>query len=341
MAWIEVHLSLFTHRKTIELAELLGLPEVYAAAHLVALWSWALDNAPDATLPISARIIAKASQWPADPDAFVEALLEAGFLDAEGDRCLIHDWQEYAGKLIDQRKANAERQKEWRDRHKNARKSPAPPVTPTSHERNGGRNATVTVTSPLRNGATSNGATVPNPTQPNPTEPLADSHAEHPDAPEAATATATEEVDNFKVFADEVWELYPERRGKKLGKQKCIDELRKVPSRDWDAVLLGVQNFRKSRQALEGFAPDAFRWLRDGVWRDWQEPERHVSNGHVNGNGASKPRAAPPPVYQGLDPKEYTEPGGKWYHLTHPPEPKVIRRGGTGIGSNDNKHGGN
>ncbi len=109
MAWIEVHQSLLTHRKTIELAGLLNLPEVYAAAHLVALWSWSLDNAPDAALPVSERIIARAAQWEGDASDFVQALLVSGFLDVDADRYFIHDWDDYAGRLIEKRKANAAR----------------------------------------------------------------------------------------------------------------------------------------------------------------------------------------------------------------------------------------
>jgi len=145
MAWIETHQSLLTHRKTYEAADRLDIKPVYLVGHLVSLWCWCLDNAPDGTLQgVSTRIIARAAQWDDDPDTFVNALIGAGYLDLDDDTLTIHDWWDYAGKLIDRRQANATKQKEWRERH----------------------NSNITVTSPLRNGAT-----VPNPTQPYPTQP--------------------------------------------------------------------------------------------------------------------------------------------------------------------------
>jgi hypothetical protein len=152
LAWIEVHQALFTHRKTLELAELLALPEVYASAHLIALWTWALDNAPTSCLPKSARIIAKAAQYPGDAQAFIEACVKVGFIDEVADGWLIHDWDEYAGKLLYQRDRNRAKQQAWRERQQNGDVTDEPSLL----------DGDVTVTLPLRNRA-------PNPTQPNPT----------------------------------------------------------------------------------------------------------------------------------------------------------------------------
>ena len=112
MAWIELHQAVWTHRKTFELAAALDLSETYAAAHLLRLWCWALDNAPDGNLTdVSDRAIARGADWSGEPEAFVAALTQAGWLDA--DRA-IHDWEQYAGRLIDRREANAERMRKAR-----------------------------------------------------------------------------------------------------------------------------------------------------------------------------------------------------------------------------------
>jgi hypothetical protein len=117
MAWIQVHQSVWTHRKTIAVADALDLSEVYAGAHLIALWTWALDNAPDGTLDCSPRAIARGAQWTGDSKTFVEALLGAGYLERTSDTQLVlHDWDTYAGKLVDRRKANAERMRRARAR---------------------------------------------------------------------------------------------------------------------------------------------------------------------------------------------------------------------------------
>ena len=115
MSWLELHQSLFTHRKTMQAADILDLPEVYVVAHLMALWTWSLDNAPDGVLPDSRRIIGKAAQWSGDPAMFTNALVNAGFLDIdEAGQTVIHDWQSYAGRLIEKREANTERMRRTR-----------------------------------------------------------------------------------------------------------------------------------------------------------------------------------------------------------------------------------
>jgi hypothetical protein len=107
MAWIELHQAVWTHRKTFELASLLDLDETYAAAHVIRLWTWALDNAPSGDLSaLSDRAIAFGAGWRGDVTALVDALVRSGWLD---DDRRIHDWEEYAGRLVERREANAER----------------------------------------------------------------------------------------------------------------------------------------------------------------------------------------------------------------------------------------
>lgn len=107
MAWIELHQAVWTHRKTFELAARLDLDETYAAAHVIRLWTWALDNAPEGDLSsLSDRAIAFGAGWRGDAVALVEALIGAGWLDSDRQ---IHDWEEYAGRLAERRRANAER----------------------------------------------------------------------------------------------------------------------------------------------------------------------------------------------------------------------------------------
>jgi hypothetical protein len=107
VAWIELHQAVWTHRKTFELAALLDIDETYAAAHLIRLWTWSLDNAPDGDLSsVSDRALAYGSGWRGDATAFASALLGAGWLD---DDRQIHDWDEYGGKLVNARAAERQR----------------------------------------------------------------------------------------------------------------------------------------------------------------------------------------------------------------------------------------
>ncbi len=117
MAYVEFHQALLDHRKTVVAAERLQLKEVYLAGHLAALWAWCLDNCPDGILPTSARAIARGARWDDDPQEFLDAIEEAGFVDRDGLSLSIHDWSDYGGKLIEKRRANAAKQARYRERH--------------------------------------------------------------------------------------------------------------------------------------------------------------------------------------------------------------------------------
>ena len=130
MAWIESHQQLGRHPKTLRAAKRLGVSRVLVVGHLQYLWWWCLDYAPDGDLSgFDDDEIAQAAEWDGDADAFVGALVDAGFLDQDGDRLAIHDNGDYNGKLRDQREKNRERQQRYRDTKRD--------VTVTSQPRNG------------------------------------------------------------------------------------------------------------------------------------------------------------------------------------------------------------
>lgn len=156
MAWLELHQSVRDHRKIVEVAESLDMPEPHVVGHLTYLWLWAIDNAPDGVLPASPRVIARAAWWTGDPLAFLAAVVGAGLIDQSGDLLTIHDWETYTGKLIGQREANRQRQQRHRDRNRANRNDDVP------------ANDGVTVTSPSRNGATEQNSTQHNTTQQDP-----------------------------------------------------------------------------------------------------------------------------------------------------------------------------
>lgn len=105
MAWIELHQSVWTNKKTVWMASLLNIKSTYAAAHMAKFWTWALDNAPDGEISgIPNQVIAIASDWDEDPDLFVESLITVGWLVRSDNQLFIHDWHDYAGRLMEQRK---------------------------------------------------------------------------------------------------------------------------------------------------------------------------------------------------------------------------------------------
>lgn len=121
MAWLESHQSLRDHPKKDRLAELLFNGSVpidvgdYAAAGLLHyLWYWALDYAHDGDLSrFSDSQIAKGCRYHGDGMTLIQSLIEAGFLDEDRH---IHDWDEYAGRLLAKRDQDRTRKKEWRVR---------------------------------------------------------------------------------------------------------------------------------------------------------------------------------------------------------------------------------
>lgn len=116
MAWIESHQELARHPKTRRLARALGeaLPTVIGRLHL--LWWWALDYADDGALgDEAADDLADALMWEGDPSVLWAALVRTRFIDDTADGARLHDWDDYAGRLLDKRRAEVERVRRWRD----------------------------------------------------------------------------------------------------------------------------------------------------------------------------------------------------------------------------------
>lgn len=149
--WIESHQSLGRHPKTKRLARKLGVSIPCTIGHLHLLWWWALDYAQDGDISNFEPLeIADEMMWTGDPDDLISALKDAEFLDFEPSKLTIHDWDDYAGKLLEQRARHAEVMRQQRIKRKE--------VTLPSRD----NHAAVTVLATVPN------LTVPN--QPNKTE---------------------------------------------------------------------------------------------------------------------------------------------------------------------------
>lgn len=156
MAWIELHQTLPRHPKLIRLANRLRVPRAQVAGHLTFLWLWTLDYAPSGDLSaFGPAEISAAADFGGDAELFAKALIETGWLD-EGLQ--VHDWHEYAGRLIDDRVKAKERMREFRQRQREenerkrsdalrersrtfAERSELPNPTQPNQERGGGEEA--------------------------------------------------------------------------------------------------------------------------------------------------------------------------------------------------------
>lgn len=248
MEWIESHKSLARHPKTKRLARALDVSIPTAIGHLHLLWWWSTDYAEDGQLTrYEAEDIADAAMWEGDAAEFVTALQRAGWLDED---MYLHDWQDYSGKLIEKRKDDAARKRNARlGLRTDEQGEEYVPDTSTGHPTDIHETAHVPY------------PTLPNHTIHNPTE------------PNKTVPKESRGDQNFDLFADEAWRLWPARLGKKLNKAKAATYLKRIPARDRDAVIAAIHNFAASSQARRDRAPDLFRWLRDEAWKDWQQPE--------------------------------------------------------------------
>lgn len=103
------------HPKTKRLVRALHISLAQAIGHLHIFWWWAVDYAGDGDVSqYGAADIADASMWEGNADEFYDALLESGYLEQKGDRILIHDWLDYAGKFVKKRRQNKERKQRAR-----------------------------------------------------------------------------------------------------------------------------------------------------------------------------------------------------------------------------------
>lgn len=128
MAWIEIHQNLWSHPKTYAFAKALKIDAVTAGGHLCRFWCWAIDAArEDGDIThLPPEEIAAAAGWRKSPAALFKALTTvfdgctSPWIDKVDGRYLIHDWEDYAGKLVERRKKDRDR----KTQSKKARNSP-------------------------------------------------------------------------------------------------------------------------------------------------------------------------------------------------------------------------
>jgi hypothetical protein len=150
MAWIESHQSLARHIKTKRLSRKLGASVPAVIGHLHLLWWWALDNLPDGNISLmEPEDIADEMMWEGEAGQLIQALTDVGFLDHTENGLIIHDWHDYIGRLLEKRKKETERKREYRRRTERSPKDGDrnPDRRPAGQDedetRDGGRNSTV------------------------------------------------------------------------------------------------------------------------------------------------------------------------------------------------------
>ena len=249
MAWIESHQEVGRHPKTKKLARLLGVNLPTAVGHLHYFWWWALDFAQDGLLTkYDADDIADAMQWDGDPNTLLDAMISAGYIDDTDEGLAIHDWAEYAGKLLERRAKDRARKRAAAEaagvpqpiRRKSAGKDEEDDETPSAS-------------------FVTNQPTIPN--QPNTTD------STEPDRTEPHQPAGEPPLQERR-FA-EFWKAYP----KKVGKASCQKAWLKLkPTAELFAhIMSALADQKESEQwKREGgrFIPNPLTWLNQGRWDD-------------------------------------------------------------------------
>lgn len=128
--YVPMAVSLWGHPKLLDFAGRLGLDPPAAVGHIYALWREALQSAPSGTLTnYTPGRIAFAMHWPQNrADELVAALVGSGLLErGGGGELLIHDWHKGGGKQYTEKTAEAERQRNYRQRNPDYVRTVRPP----------------------------------------------------------------------------------------------------------------------------------------------------------------------------------------------------------------------
>jgi hypothetical protein len=99
-----------------------------------------------------------------------------------------------------------------------------------------------------------------------------------------------------------LWDGFPRRNGKLIGKAKAEQAWRRLKPADRRAALAALPNYAAARgDAHDLSACDPVRWLTGRQWEDWAEPEapavpapRRRAGGHLAGVDAVRARLASP-----------------------------------------------
>lgn len=268
MAWIEIHQEIGCHPKTRKLARRLDVSIPTAVGHLHLLWHWAMDFAEDGNLAgFDSWELADAAMWEGDADEFGDALRAVGFIDDTDQGPVIHDWHDYAGKLIQRRREDAERKRKARQKPDNPPPPDDRPNVSTGHPPD------------VR---TPSDVTVPYRAEPYPigeaNASLSPTRPRNGSKPQGPTLTP-EQAERFERW----YTLYP-RQENRARAEAAFAEI------DPDDALVNTMIATTKRYAASDmwqsdggqFIPHPARWLNDERWNDAPPKAKSSPNSTVH-----------------------------------------------------------
>jgi len=78
------------------------------------------------------------------------------------------------------------------------------------------------------------------------------------------SSRCSESLCGFEKF----WKAYPKRNGKRLERKAALTQFSRLKETEIPLVMVAVKHYSDSGQIPK----DAFRWLRDRCWDEWQTP---------------------------------------------------------------------
>lgn len=78
---------------------------------------------------------------------------------------------------------------------------------------------------------------------------------------------------------ENLWTLYPGRRGIKVGKPEAFRKFKTMKNFDREALAKACWNYAKSQTARTGFARDMVRFLKADYWPLWINPTEAMMKG--------------------------------------------------------------
>lgn len=102
MAWLETHQGIENHPKRKMLSSLMKWDKHNTMGRLLSFWFWCLDYAPTGDLSKwNDALLAESVGLNADEGkAFVDAMVQSGWIDRRNGMFRVHDWVEYAGRYL-------------------------------------------------------------------------------------------------------------------------------------------------------------------------------------------------------------------------------------------------
>jgi DnaD/phage-associated family protein len=226
------------------------------------LWWWAVDYAQDGNISdYDPEDIAEAIDWPTETaKELLQALVDSGFIDrVEGD-VTIHDWFDYAGRLVDNREKNKERKRKSRENAKKGKESHTDVTRDTNVTLGDGKSG---------HGATVPDLTLPNQTLPNQTQQNTTSTKKKPVTENPASGGIDPVYNPFRLFEAEGFGTISMVIADKLN--MFIDDY----GERWTceamkaAVIAGKRNLTYVKGILE-------RYKADGVDEPWNTVKKSV-----------------------------------------------------------------